>query len=74
MTNLERAQFFVMGQCLSDWPENATYDQVCEMIENDKCGEDDEPLVVIWDPFEDLDVLEIMDNMLFATIELLEGK
>lgn len=73
--NLERAQHFVMGQCLSDWPQDATYDQVCDWIEcNTRDDETDEPLVTVWEPFEYCDILHIMDNMLSATVRLLEDK
>lgn len=73
--NLKRAQDFVLGQCLSDWPQNATYDEVCAWIE---CGTTDdetgEPLVTVWQPFEYCDILRIMDNMLSAIVRLMEGK
>jgi hypothetical protein len=57
-TNLEKAQDFVLGQCLSDYPPDATYEEICELIA------DDDESVTIWAPFEDLDVVEIMDGMI----------
>ncbi len=57
-TNLEKAQDFVIGQCLSDYPPDATYEEICELIA------DDDESVTIWEPFEDLDVVEIMDGMI----------
>lgn len=73
--NLKRAQDFVLGQCLSDWPQNSTYDEVCAWIEcNTRDDETDEPLVTVWEPFEYCDILHIMDNMLSATVRLLEDK
>jgi hypothetical protein len=64
-TNLEKAQDFVLGQCLSDYPPDATYAEICDWIACDTC--DDETgasMVTIWEPFEDLDVVEIMDGMI----------
>ena len=57
-TNLEKAQDFVLGQCLSDYPPDATYAEICDWIA------DDDESVTIWEPFEDLDVVEIMDGMI----------
>jgi hypothetical protein len=63
-TNLEKAQDFVIGQCLSDYPPDATYEQICELIA------DDDESVTIWEPFEDLDVVEIMDGMIDDLVRL----
>ena len=74
MTNLEKAQDFTLGQCLSDWPDGATYDEVCELISSDaRDDETDEPLVTVWEPFEYADVLHIMDNMVNAVTRLLDS-
>jgi hypothetical protein len=70
-TNLEKAQDFVLGQCLSDYPPDATYDEICDWIGCDTW--DDEtgaPMVTIWEPFEDLDVVEIMDGMIDDLVRL----
>jgi hypothetical protein len=72
-TNLERAQDFVMGQCLSDYPENATYEEVYAWMECDTVDDETgEYLVTVWQPFEDCNILQIMDNMVSAVERLLE--
>jgi hypothetical protein len=74
-TNLEKAQDFVIGQCLSDYPPNATYAEICDWIACDTCDDEtDEYMVTVWEPFEHCDILHIMDNMLSATLRLLETK
>ena len=74
-TNLQKAQDFVLGQCLSDYPEDATYQEICDWIE---CRTDDDetgnPLVTVWEPFEDCDVLHIMHNMVSAVTRLLDAQ
>jgi hypothetical protein len=72
-TNLEKAQDFVIGQCLSDYPPDASYDEICDWIECDSADDETgEPLVIVWQPFEDCDVVRIMDNMLSAVTRLLD--
>lgn len=66
--NLKRAQDFVIGECLSDYPPEATYAEIRELIL------DDDNSVTVWEPFEYCDILHIMDNMLSATVRLLEAK
>ena len=71
MTNLEIAQDFAIGQCLSDYPPDATYEEICSAL---RCHEEDEQgelLVTVWEPFEYLDVEHIMDNMVSAVERLL---
>ena len=73
MTNLEIAQNFAIGQCLSDYPPNATYEEILDLLNDDEINqnEDGEPLVTVWQPFEYLDVEHIMDNMVSAVERLL---
>jgi hypothetical protein len=71
MTNLEIAQDFAIGQCLSDYPPNLTYQEILDLYNDDERGDDDEPLVTVWEPFEYLDVEHIMDNMVSAVERLL---
>lgn len=71
-TNLEIAQEFALGQCLSDYPPDAPYQDICEWLDSDiRDEETDEPLVTAWQPFEGLDVVGIMDNMVSAVERLL---
>jgi hypothetical protein len=76
MTNLEQAQRFAMGFCLSEYPDDWTYEQVCEELGNDEPEEDDEGeyLVTVWHPFEYADVLEIMDGLVENVLRLLDEK
>lgn len=64
-TNLEKAQDFVLGQCLSDYPASASYDKILELIESGSRR------VSVWEPFEYCDVVHIMDNMVSAVERLL---
>ena len=74
-TNLEIAQEFALGQCLSDYPPDASYSDICLMLRCDERNEEtDEPLVTVWEPFEYLDVEHIMDNMVSAVERLLEAR
>ena len=71
-TNLEIAQDFAIGQCLSDYPSGATYQEICDWLTYDtRDDQTDKPLVTVWEPFEYLDVEHIMDNMVSAVERLL---
>jgi hypothetical protein len=72
-TNLQKAQDFVIGQCLSDYPPDASYQEICNWLECDtRDDETDEPMVTPWQPLEYCDVLSIMDNMVSAVTRLLD--
>jgi hypothetical protein len=71
-TNLERAQDFVIGQCLSDYPPDATYAEIRDWMDLDTVDDETgEYLVTVWEPFENCNVLHIMDNMVSAVERLL---
>jgi hypothetical protein len=71
-TNLELAQDFAIGQCLSDYPPDASYQEICDWLDCDtRDDETDEPMVTPWQPFEYCDVVHIMDNMVSAVERLL---
>ena len=74
MNNLDKAQRLAMGFCLSDYPDDWTYDQVYEEIEKHDPEYDDNPRVTIWQPFEYLDVLEIMSDLVYHVNRLLDEK
>jgi hypothetical protein len=71
-TNLERAQDFTIGQCISDYPDGATYDEIIQMLRDDARDEDDYPLVTVWQPLEDTDIVHVMENMVSANTRLLD--
>lgn len=74
-TNLQKAQDFALGQCLSDYPPNATYEDICLMLRCDERDEEtDELLVTVWQPFEYLNVEHIMKNMVSAVTRLLDAQ
>lgn len=74
-TNLELAQEFAIGQCLSDYPPNASYQDICALLDGDNWDSDaDEPIVTPWEPFEHIDVVYVMDNMVSAVKRLLDEK
>ena len=64
-TNLQKAQDFAIGQCLSDYPARASYSKIIELLASDSRR------VTVWEPFEDCDVVHIMENMVSAVERLL---
>lgn len=73
MTNLERAQTFAIEHCLSDYPPNATYEEICDWIANDTDDDETgEPMVTVWEAFEYQDVLVIMDDLVVSIKKLLD--
>ena len=74
-TNLQTAQDFVIGQCLSDYPPDATYAEIRDWMDFDTVDDETgEYLVTVWEPFENCDVLHIMDNMVSAVTRLLDAR
>ena len=73
MTNLQIAQDFAIGQCLSDYPPDLTYQEILDLYNDDERDDDDAPLVTVWEPFEYLDIEHIMDNMVSAVERLLNS-
>lgn len=71
MSNLKKAQNFVIGQCLSDYPPSASYSQICNWFERGSKNKSGEYTVTAWEPFEDVDVIHVMDNMVSAVERLL---
>lgn len=73
MTNLERAQIFAIEHCLSDYPPNATYEEICDWIACDTYDkETEEPMVTVWEAFEYRDVLVEMDDLVVSVKKLLD--
>ena len=69
-SNLQKAQEFTLGQCLSDYPPHWTYAQIIEYIEEE--NQDNADCISVWEPFEYLDIVTIMDNMVSAVTRLLD--
>lgn len=72
-TNLQKAQDFVIGECLSDYPEDATYEEIIGFILEGTEDEDAAQLVTIWEPLEDLDITPYMDCKVEAVKRLLDA-
>lgn len=64
-TNRELAQNVALGFCLSEYPEGLSYDEILEKIVEDDIEEDEEgsPVIAVWQPFEYLNVPEIMEEL-----------
>lgn len=57
---LTTAENFAASNVLTEWPDNYTYDQLCDAII--AC----DPDVMVWETFEDeipVDIVETMENM-----------
>jgi hypothetical protein len=67
-TNLQKAQDFAIGQCLSDYPTRASYTKILELIDSGSRR------VSVWEPLEHCDVVHIMENMVSAVTRLLDAQ
>jgi hypothetical protein len=59
MNRMKVSERFALGQWLSDYPDDKTYDEVLEMIEEEH---DD---IILWEPIENYppeSVIEIIDD------------
>jgi len=57
MSNLSNGQEIVLRQHLADYPDDATFEQVCMMLE------DDSDEVSIWVYFEDWDIQAFISHI-----------
>jgi hypothetical protein len=71
MTNLEKAQRYAMGECLADYYEDYTYEEVCQMLVSSDLNQDEDGDTIIFpaEVLEDYDVVFIMDMMVNAYLE-----
>ena len=67
-TNLQKAQDFALGQCLSDYPARASFKKIIELLNKDSQS------VRPWAPLEYCDVAHIMENMVSAVTRLLDAQ
>jgi hypothetical protein len=72
MTNLEKAQNFVVENFLSDYPEDATYAEICDRLIVGTEDEDGAQLVTPWQVYEDIDIINAMDCMVDSVKHLLD--
>ena len=75
-TNLEIAQEFALGQCLSNYRNDMSYQEICDLLNHDEMNNDENdcPIITPWEPFEYCDVVYIMDNMISAVKRLLDAR
>jgi hypothetical protein len=71
MTNLEKAQRYAMGECLADYYEDYTYEEVCKMLDDQSLNQDEDGQTIVYasEVLEDTDVTEIMDMLVDAYME-----
>jgi hypothetical protein len=73
MSKMTRAQQFVLDTCLAYYPYGASYAEVLEMLEDDELNEaaGGGYNVRAWEPFEDMDVVCVMEDMRESVEQLL---
>lgn len=69
MKNCEQA---ALGIFLCEWPDNMEYLEILECFENNIENEDEEPLVTIWEPFENYDKAFVIEQIENTKTSLLE--
>lgn len=73
-TNREIAQDFALGQCLGDYPPDASYEQIVSWFLEDARYPDGISKVTAWEAIEYCDVIHIMNNMVSAVTRLLDAR
>jgi hypothetical protein len=74
MTNLKKAQDFVVENFLSDYPDDATYAEICDWLTEGTEDEDGAQLVTPWQVYEDIDIINAMDCMVDSVKHLLDAQ
>ena len=71
MTTLEKAQWYAKGECLAEYYEDYTYEEVCKMLVSSDLNQDEDGDTIIFpaEVLEDYDVVFIMDMMVNAYME-----
>lgn len=71
MTTLEKAQRYAMGECLADYYDDYTYEEVCKMLNDDSLNQNKDGLSIVFpsEALEDADVIGIMDIIVNAYME-----
>ena len=62
---LTTAENFAAGLYLTEWPDDMTYDQLCDAI----CSQ--HPDVIVWEPFEDYDHNDVIEFIEAARVAYL---
>jgi hypothetical protein len=71
MTTLEKAQWYAKGECLADYYEDYTYEEVCKMLNDDSLNQDEDGDTIVFpsEELEDADVVAVMDMIVNAYLE-----
>jgi hypothetical protein len=71
MTTLEKAQWYAKGECLADYYEDYTYEEVCKMLNDDSLNQDEDGDTIVFpsEELEDTDVVAVMDMIVNAYLE-----
>jgi hypothetical protein len=71
MTALEKAQRYAMGECLADYYEDYTYEEVCKMLNDDSLNQDEDGDTIVFpsEALEDADVVAVMEMIVNAYLE-----
>jgi hypothetical protein len=71
MTTLEKAQWYAKGECLAEYYEDYTYEEVCKMLNDDSLNQDEDGDTIIFpsEELEDTDVVAVMDMIVNAYLE-----
>jgi hypothetical protein len=71
MTTLEKAQRYAMGECLADYYEDYTYEEVCKMLNDDSLNQDEDGDTIVFpsEELEDADVVAVMEMIVNAYLE-----
>jgi hypothetical protein len=71
MTTLEKAQWYAKGECLAEYYEDYTYEEVCKMLGDDSLNQDGDGDTIIFpsEELEDTDVVAVMDMIVNAYLE-----
>ena len=58
------AENFALDHYLSEYPQDMEYDEIIERISSDnRDDEDDETIIVIWEPFENHDPASVSEHI-----------
>ena len=70
-TALEKAQRYATGECLADYYEDYTYEEVCKMLNDHSLNQDEDGDTIVFpsEALEDADVVAVMEMIVNAYLE-----
>ena len=71
MSTLEKAKRYAMGECLADYYEGYTYEEVCKMLDDHSLNKDKKGQTIVYpsEALEDTDVTYVMALVVDAYME-----